>query len=128
MKNSKNKVLIIDDSELTRSYLSEMLVFSYDVEILHAENGQEGLALLASEDPDLVIADINMPVMNGIEFIRKARNELNISIPIIVASTSNKSDDRTKAMEAGASSIIYKPFDSGALEGALEKFLGRSKF
>lgn len=128
MGQNKKKILIIDDSELTRSFLAEMLIFSYEVDIIHAENGQQGLDLLASENPDLVIADINMPVMNGIDFIHQARGELNVSIPIIVASTSNKSDDRIKVMEAGATNIIFKPFDSEALAGSLAQFLGQPKF
>jgi two-component system chemotaxis response regulator CheY len=82
-------------------------------EIVHAMDGQEGL-VAASQNPDLdlILLDINMPNMNGIEFLQRIKGDAALaSIPVVVISTEGKEEDTQRALEAGASNYIKKPFD-----------------
>src|SRR5690606_7786545 len=80
-------------------------------EILIANDGLEGLDLAAKEpDLDLVIVDINMPKMDGLEFLRRMRSELGISAPAVVISTEGDEADREAAMRAGANAYLRKPW------------------
>jgi two-component system chemotaxis response regulator CheY len=120
-------VLIVDDSPAMRSFVKRVLDLSgFETgTCFEANNGKEALELLASEWVDVILTDINMPVMNGHEFVQVlAANEALHSIPIIVVST-DRTEDRVREMIAlGAKGYIKKPFQPEELRAELEKVLG----
>src|SRR5512147_1334427 len=103
---SLRKILIAEDSELLHRMYD--VVFRQQrasgSELLHAYNGKEALTLLTQHpDVDLILLDINMPVMSGLEFLQHCRQEQVFrQIPVIVISTEGKKDDTVRALQAGA--------------------------
>ena len=117
-------VLIIDDSKAIR----DMVAFTlqpHGYQIVTAADGSEGLIKLRSDNPALVITDLNMPVMNGIEFIRNARQEAAGSgIPIVMLTTETKPELKAEGKAAGATGWINKPFDADMLLSVAKKLAG----
>lgn len=104
------KFIVVDDSKLIHKMFNVML---RQYEVVHAMDGREGL-VVASQHPDAagILLDINMPNMNGMEFLREIKAESSLShIPVVVISTEGKEEDTQRAMDAGASAYIKKPFD-----------------
>jgi two-component system, chemotaxis family, chemotaxis protein CheY len=114
--NGISKVLIIDDSELLhRMYDLIFLRFRNNgIRVIHAYHGQEGLSELKHHpDTDLIILDIHMPVMSGLEFLKHCRKEgVFQHIPIIVTGTQGKEEDTMNGMKAGAKAYLTKPFET----------------
>jgi two-component system chemotaxis response regulator CheY len=121
------KVLVVDDSKLIQQMYR--LIFSKykGCQVLGALNGLEALDVLASQDGiDLIVLDINMPVMNGVEFMQKLKSEgLYRHIPIIVISTEGKEEDTRKALKLGAWGYIVKPFKTEMLYEMVDKVLAK---
>lgn len=119
-------VLIVDDSPAMRSFVKRVLDLSgLDMSSCHeAGNGKEALELLANEWVDVILTDINMPVMNGEEFVQSlAESDAFRSIPVIVVST-DRTEDRVKQMIAlGAKGYVKKPFQPEELREELERVL-----
>lgn len=117
-------ILTIDDSKAVR----EMVVFTLEpegYEVVEAENGAEGLERLRAARPALVITDLNMPIMNGLEFIERARiDALGSGIPIVMLTTESAPDMKAKGKAAGATGWINKPFDADRLIAVTKKLLG----
>lgn len=118
------KILTIDDSKAVR----DMVAFTLEpegYEIVVAENGADGLQKLQAERPALVITDLNMPVMTGIEFIEKARADAAGSgIPIVMLTTESDPAMKQKGKEVGATGWMNKPFDADKLIAITKKLLG----
>lgn len=114
-------ILAIDDSKTIRDMLSFTLSdagYSYVL----AEDGQKGLDALSEGHFDVIITDINMPVMDGITFIREARARPEIKgTPILVLTTEGSTDVKQKGREAGATGWIVKPFDPDKLLAVIKK-------
>ena len=118
------KILIVDDSKAMRMIVRRTLrqagFDGHDIE--EAENGQDGVAQVESWKPDLVLSDWNMPVLNGIDFLRELRAKGNQTRFGFV--TSEGTDDmRALASEAGAAFLIAKPFTDEAFREALSPVL-----
>lgn len=118
--NSENKikVLIVDDSALMRKLLSEILSSDPEIEIIStAINGKFALQKLSTLKPDIITLDIEMPEMNGLDFLRE-KNRLNDNTPVIVISslTSEGSKVTIEALELGAKDYIHKPSGSISLD------------
>lgn len=118
------RVLIVDDSELTRDMLvgmAERANFTVD----EAVNGREGLARLRANRPDLILTDLDMPVMSGFELIELIRSDSSYdNLPIIVLSTRGTDQDKRRAMVAGANAYIVKnEFDQQTFHNTLHRFL-----
>lgn len=107
------KVLIIDDSSTMRKIVTRSLRqagLDFDT-ILEAGDGQEALQLLAKESVDIILSDINMPNMDGIEFLRqKSANPAIKSIPVVMITTEAGADILAEAKSLGAKGSIKKPF------------------
>ena len=107
------RVLVIDDSSTMRKIVSRSLRqagLDFD-EILEAGDGQEALDLLAKENVDLILSDINMPNMDGIEFLRQKKEIDGIkNIPVVMITTEGGADIIGEAKELGAAGNIKKPF------------------
>ncbi len=116
------RVLVVDDAEGIRTYLANLLELSgYDVDT--AENGRRALALLdGGAAPDVVILDVMMPGIDGIETLRRIR-ERHGAVPVIMLSVVGKASTIVEAMELGASDYINKPFEEEELQLTLDKVL-----
>lgn len=109
------KILIIDDSRTMRDML-RMTLEEAGYEVVAAEDGKRGLALLERERPELVVTDINMPVLDGFGFIEEARrNPAGRALPILVLTTESSPEKKQRARAAGATGWIVKPFDPAVL-------------
>ena len=118
-----SKILVVDDSQLIHSMYRLVLNRYKNCKIVDAMNGLEALDVLSREnDFSLILLDINMPVMNGLQFMEKIKAEnLYKHIPIIVISTEGKEDDTLRALKLGASGYVVKPFKSHTLYELIEK-------
>ncbi|MDJ0853398.1 MAG: response regulator [Myxococcota bacterium] len=107
------RILIVEDSPTMRAMLASALEgVDGPVKITEAESGFEALQLLPREPYDLILTDINMPDINGLElvaFVKK--NEAYRSIPLVIVSTEGSDRDRDKGLSLGAEAYLVKPFD-----------------
>ncbi len=116
------KLLVVDDKEVNREVLVEVLrPLGFVIE--QAENGAEALEKTRSFQPDLIITDIAMPVMDGYDFTREVRSLYSEKIPIIACSASVSSSDKDLAIAAGCNDFIPKPVEMEILFLILEKYL-----
>ncbi len=116
------RVLVVDDAEGIRTYLANLLELKgYDVDT--AEDGRRALALLeGGAAPDVVILDVMMPGLDGIETLRRLR-EIDEEVPVVMLSVVGKAGTIVDAMRLGASDYLNKPFEEEELEATLEKVL-----
>lgn len=117
-----HRILIVEDQDDFRQLLQMTLDFQ-GYEVATAENGQKGFDAAKSMSFDLITSDIEMPVMNGIEFVKKYRAEVSRDTPIIVLSAA-ESDMKETAIAAGATRLIEKPFEPIKLGEAIKQILG----
>lgn len=117
-------VLTVDDAKSVRQMVRFTLEGNgYDV--IEAEHGQDGLDQLAGASPDLIITDLNMPVMNGFEFIRAVRASSNhAGVPIVMLTTESQPEKKAEGREAGATGWLNKPFDESMLIAVAKKLAG----
>ncbi|BDG09116.1 response regulator [Anaeromyxobacter paludicola] len=106
---SQKKVLVVDDSNLLHR-MFDMMLRRYT--LVHAFDGRQGLERLAEHrDVDLVLLDINMPRMNGLEFLAAAKADAALArIPVVIITTEGTEDDTRRGLEAGAVAYVKKPF------------------
>jgi len=117
------KALIVDDSVTIRQMVSFTLRQA-QFEVVEAENGADALKKLTSFAPDLIVTDLNMPVMDGLTFIRSARAlPATRYIPILMLTTESQAAKKAEAKAAGATGWIVKPFDPTNLLAVLGKVL-----
>lgn len=122
-----NKVLIVDDSQLIHQ-MYKLVFWKYKgCTLKSAMNGLEALDILSRENGfDLILLDINMPVMNGIQFMEKLKQEgIYRHIPIVVVSTEGKEEDTKRALKLGAWGYLVKPFKSEVLYDLIDKVLAK---
>jgi len=122
-----NKILIVDDSKLIHQMYRLVLMKYKGCAIMDAMNGLEALEILSKENGiDLILLDINMPVMNGVQFMEKLKKDgLYRNIPIVVISTEGKEEDTIRAMKLGAWGYIVKPFKSEVLYDLIERVVAK---
>ena len=117
------KILIVEDNELNRDMLSRRLMRK-GFEIVMAEDGQKGVEMSLSENPDLILMDLSLPIMDGWEATSTIKNaEETKKIPIIVLTAHAMAGDREKALEAGADEYDTKPIEFKRLLGKIKDFL-----
>ena len=117
------KILIVEDNELNRDMLSRRLMRK-GFEVVMAEDGQKGVDMSISENPDLILMDLSLPVMDGWEATSTIKNsEETKKIPIIVLTAHAMVGDREKALEAGADEYDTKPIEFKRLLGKIKDFL-----
>jgi two-component system chemotaxis response regulator CheY len=115
------RVLTVDDSRTILAMLHHTLS-NAGFEVLQAEDGQQGLDVLKSQSVDVVITDINMPIMDGIEFIKHVRATGNHqSLPILILTTETSQDKRDQGKAAGGTGWIVKPFDPEKLISVIHR-------
>ena len=115
------KVLAIDDSRTMRDML-QLTLGRAGFDVTLAEDGQQGLDRLRESNPDVVITDLNMPVMDGFGFIEAARTDGSWpGLPILILTTESAAELKARARAAGATGWIVKPFDEVKLVDAIHR-------
>jgi twitching motility two-component system response regulator PilH len=109
------KILIVDDSPTERYYLTDILVRN-GFTVTTADNGEEALAKIRAERPELILMDVVMPGANGFQVTRSiARDPELASVPVIICSSKNQETDRIWGMRQGAKDYFVKPVDAARL-------------
>ena len=121
------KILIVDDEPRIRLLLERSLLDFEDqgVEILIADNGEAGLALIEAERPALVFLDVMMPKMSGFDVCRRVKKELEMEdVYIVLLTAKGQEFDRQRGEEVGANIYMTKPFDPDEIRRKVEEVLG----
>ena len=117
-----SRILAVDDSPSMRQ-LVKLTLEERGHEVLIADGGHEGLAILSKEKVDLIVTDVNMPKMNGIEFIRALRAAGVRFTPVLVLSTEAGQSLKDEAKSAGAAGWLVKPFQAANFLATVKKVL-----
>ena len=109
INKKRKKILLADDHQPTRAMFS-MILGKQNYQMIHASNGEQAYSKAFSEQPDLILMDVMMPVMDGLEAIRRIREEESLRhVPIIMLTTSVRMKDVPIALASGADAYIAKP-------------------
>ena len=123
---SRPKILIVEDSADVRFFLADQLGHAFDTE--QADTAQEGIALAAKTMPDLILSDVMMPVVDGIEFCHRLKSDWQTShIPVILLTAKALPDDKIKGLETGADDYITKPFNMDELVARIKNLIDQRK-
>jgi two-component system cell cycle response regulator DivK len=118
------RILVIEDTEDNRQIIRDLMT-SAGYELIEAVDGESGVALAASAQPDLILMDIQLPVMDGYEATRRIKADAaSAHIPIIAVTSYALSGDEAKTREAGCDGYIAKPFSPRALLAKVREFVG----
>ena len=120
-------ILIVDDSSLTRKAIRRIIdMIDLDAELtLEAEDGQKALEVIAENHIDLVLADLNMPIMDGMEMIFHLRgDEKTKSIPVVIVSTESSTTRVEKLLADGVNNYLHKPFTPEKLKDIITQTIG----
>jgi CheY-like chemotaxis protein len=120
----KTRILVAEDEEVNFLYINEVLGMP-DFDILHAWDGKQAVELFKNEQPDLIIMDIKMPIMNGYEALTKIK-EIDKTIPIIALTAHALSGDREKALHAGFDAYLSKPVSEETILATVKQFITTS--
>lgn len=122
---SSKTILIVDDSRAMRAMLVSTIESINNYNIVEASTGFEALRLLPREKVDLILTDINMPDINGLELLSYLRNNPNyLEIPVIIISTEGSQKDIDKGKQLGANDYVIKPFDPAKVQELIKIYLG----
>ena len=119
---NKKKILVVEDNRDIRMYLK--VLFASEYTVVQAENGQEGVEMALKEEPDLVLSDVIMPVMDGFECCRLIKENLKTChIPIIMLTARIEDEDIIKGIELGADDYLLKPFNPEVLRAKVRNLI-----
>lgn len=114
------QILIVEDVELNRDLLIQLLEDHYDLVI--ATDGAEGLTLAEQQNPDLILLDLSLPVINGWEVARRLKSDSRLqSIPILALSSHAMHGDEEQALQCGCDDYLSKPLDEDRLFAKIEQ-------
>ncbi|MFN3476235.1 MAG: response regulator [Candidatus Methylomirabilales bacterium] len=116
-------ILVVDDSATMRQLLTLTLKRLKGCEVVEAAHGAEAVAKLSSRPFDLVIADLKMPEMDGLELVNHIRSVLKLSLPIVIVTTKGGEEDRDRGLKRGANAYLTKPISGTALLQLVERLL-----
>lgn len=119
-----NRILVIDDEPQMRRLLRVALE-AHDYEVSEAATGREGLAEAATRAPDIVLLDLGLPEMPGLEVLRRLREWT--SVPVLILSVQDAGEDKVQALDLGADDYVTKPFDTGELLARLRVLQRRTQ-
>lgn len=123
MKNLKRKILIVEDDESIRFLLKQNLEFE-GYAVVEAAEGERGLEMANSENPDLLVLDLMLPGMSGMEICKRLRNT-GSDVPILMLTARGEQMDKVLGLKAGADDYLTKPFDILELTARIEALLRR---
>lgn len=125
-EEDKPRLLVIDDNADMRAMVRQILASEY--EIYEAANGKEGLAKAARMVPDLIVSDVMMPVMDGLELTRRLKEELSTShIPVLLLTACSMDEQRVQGYDSGADGYISKPFSGEVLTSRVRSLLANRR-
>ena len=117
------KILVVEDNE-TNMYLIKFMLEKSGYEVIEAREGAAGVELAVKEKPDLIIMDIQLPDIDGLEATKRIRaSEIDSEIPIIALTSFAMAGDRERALAAGCTGYIEKPINPGTFIAEIEKYL-----
>jgi len=120
--DANKKILVVDDSSLMRSFAKGSLKQLKLNNVDEAENGEEALVKLKKDMYDLVLSDLHMPKMNGLELLKAIRSDSNLKdIPFIIMTLDGKKDVLLEAVKEGLNDYLMKPVTAGPLGQKLKK-------
>jgi CheY-like chemotaxis protein len=119
-EKSNRKILIIEDDEDSR-FLLKYFLKDLNFEVIEASNGQEGIETAFNENPDIILVDIMMPVMDGYSATKEIRKKLQ-NVPIIALTANSIEKEKDKSITAGCSDFIEKPIDLNQLTDIINKY------
>jgi len=120
------KVLVVDDSSTIRTAV-KWILGGQDLEVILAEDGQQGVDTATREVPDLILMDVEMPRMDGFTACRTLRNQdPTRHIPVILITSRGTQVDVARGYESGCTLYLTKPFDAERLKGVVRRFLSRA--
>ena len=120
--NENKKILVVDDSSLMRSFAKGSLKQLKLNNVDEAENGEEALLKLKKKRYDLILSDLHMPNMNGLELLKAVRSDSNLKdIPFIIMTLHGKKDLLLEAVKEGLNDYLLKPVTAGSLGQKLKK-------
>jgi len=121
---SQKKVLLVEDNEFNRKIVRNLLA-KQPYELLEAHDGEAGVAAARRDRPDVIVMDVQLPKLSGLDATRALRAEPETKdIPIIVVTSFALSGDQKKAMDAGASAYLAKPYSPRQLLETIRKMIG----
>ena len=124
MSSNNKKILVVDDEELTTE-LAKTFLEKYEFTVIIAYDGESGLKLADSENPDLILLDVMLPSMDGFTVCKKLKeNDRFKDIPILMFTAKGLSSDIEKGEACGADEYIVKPFSGRALVATIRRHLG----
>lgn len=119
------RVLIVEDSPAMRQLIRFALNKVEGLEVLEANDGVDGLSKLTGKKFDLLVVDINMPIMDGLKLIDMVRKNVeHKDVPILIITTESAEEDRQRAMALGVNEYLTKPVQSGQIVESAKKLLG----
>jgi two-component system chemotaxis response regulator CheY len=125
MKDSHYSVLVVEDSPAMRQLIIFALKRIPGMRVVEANDGLDGLSKLTAGWFDLVVIDINMPVMDGLKLVSMVRkNELHKDVPILIITTQSNDEDRQRAVELGVNEYLTKPVQAQQIVETAKKLLG----
>lgn len=117
-------ILLVDDSAMIQALYKQVLLRRKDVRIASVANGKEALERIARDgEPDLILLDVNMPVVDGLTFLESAGSGLVGRVPVIIVSTEGSDADVARGIDRGARGYLRKPFRPQELLAAVERWL-----
>lgn len=126
IENTKPLLLVIDDNRDIQQLIKELLADEYN--IICASNGQNGVKLAAKYTPDVIICDVMMPIMDGLECCRIIKNEITSShIPVLMLTACSMDEQRVEGYESGADGYLSKPFNTQVLKTRLKNLIENRK-
>ncbi len=122
----EHSVLIVEDNEDLLQVMMKLL--GRDYKVFQATNGKEGIDVVENEDVDIIVSDVMMPELDGIEFTKYVKGNIDYChIPIILLTAKNKEEDRAEAYECGADAFITKPFNLIVLHARIKNLLKKQE-
>lgn len=116
--------LVVEDSPMMRQLLVFALARIKRLSVVEADDGVDGLRKLAAGKFDLIITDINMPIMDGLKLVKRIRSDaVHKDVPIIIITTEGSSEDRQRAMSLGANAYITKPIQAPQVIAKVKELL-----
>jgi len=121
--NNKKRILVVEDNE-TNMYLISFILKSRGYEIIEAKSGEEGVDIAVKERPDLILMDIQLPGIDGLDATKRIRkSKAAREIPIVALTSYAMTGDREKSLSAGCTGYIEKPINPDTILGEIEKYL-----
>lgn len=127
MSTPSYNVLIVEDSPTMRQLIAFALKRIRGIKIVEANDGVDGLKKLSSDKFDLILSDINMPIMDGLKLVSLVRRDPNFKdVPIVIITTEGASEDRERALALGANDYITKPIQTTQILDVARRLLNIS--